>query len=75
MPADTLERLQGASEVQAVEGGRAGAAEGVEVMAASALHGHSGHSDSLALSSGQTSLPASVRRCGATAGCGQRLPH
>lgn len=58
-----------------MEGSRSGATEGVEIMAASALHGSSGYSDSLALSSSQTSLLASVCCCGATTGCWQRLPH
>lgn len=58
--ADTLARLQGAPEVQAVEGGCSGAAEGVEVMALPALHSSCGYSDGLALSSSQTSLLASI---------------
>lgn len=68
MSADALARLQRASEVQAVEGGCSGAAEGVEVMALPALHGGSGYSDGLALSSSQRSLLASVCRRGATTG-------
>lgn len=68
MSAGTLARLQGASEVQAVEGGCSGAAEGMEVMALPAMHSSSGYSDGLALSSSQRSLLASVRRCGTTTG-------
>lgn len=65
MSADELARLQGASEVQAVEGGSCGAAEGLEVMAVPALHRRPGDPDGLALSSGQRRLSASVRSCGA----------
>lgn len=68
MSADTLARVQGASEVQAVEGSCSGAAEGMEVMAVPALHGSFGYSDGLALSSSQRSLPASVCGCDTTTG-------
>lgn len=60
MSADTLARLQGAPEVQAVEGRCSGAPEGMEVMAVPAVHSGSGYSDGLALSSSQRSLLASV---------------
>lgn len=75
MSADPLARLQGASAVQAVEGSCCGAAEGVEISAVPALHSSSGHSDGLALSSSQRSLPASVYRRGTTASNKQRLPR
>lgn len=73
MSAETLARLQGASEVQALEGGHSGAAEGME--APSALHSSFGHSGSLALSSIQRSLLASACCCGPTTDRWQRLPH
>ncbi len=68
MSAGTLARLQGASEVQAVEGRCSGAAEGMEVMALPALHCSSGYSDGLALSSSKRILLASVRHSGTTTG-------
>lgn len=75
MPADPLAGLQGASAVQAVEGRRSGAAEGMEISAVPAPHGSFGHSDGLALPSSQRSLPASVYRCGTTPSIEQRLPR
>ena len=72
--ADALERLQGAAEVQAVEGRCSGAAAGLEAVAPPVLLSGSGHSDGLALSSSQRSLPASVRGCGATTGALQGAP-
>lgn len=74
MSADALAGVQGASQAPAVEGGRPGAAAGVEVMALPPRHGGHGHPDGLALSSSQRRLPASVRRRDATTGDRQRLP-
>lgn len=68
MSADSLARLQGASAVQAVEGGCCGAAEGMEIMALPALLSSFSYSDSLALSSSQRGLPASVCCCDTTTG-------
>ena len=68
MFAGTLERLQGAPEVQAVEGGCSGAAEVMEVVALSALRRSPGHPGGLALSPGQGRLPASLPRRGPPAG-------
>lgn len=74
MSTDTLARLQGTSEVQAVQGGCSGATEGMEVVAVSPLHGSFGYSGSLALSSSQRSLLTSVCRCDTTTDIKQRLP-
>lgn len=74
MSTDTLARLQGTSEVQAVQGSCSGATEGMEVVAVSPLHSGFGYSGSLALSSSQRSLPTSVCRCSASADVRQRLP-
>lgn len=75
MLADTLARLQGASKVQAVEGGCFGATEGLEALAVSALHSSSGHTNSLALSPSQGCLFTSVWCFDTTTGTWQRLPY
>lgn len=75
MSAGALARIQGASEVQAVEGGCCGAAEGMEAVAVPALHGRVGYSDSLALSSSQRSLLASLCHCDTATDNKQRLPR
>lgn len=74
MPPDTLAGVQGAPEVQIVEGGCPGAPERMEAMALSALHGGTGYSVCLALPSGQRGLPAPAWYCTTATGCGQRLP-
>ena len=68
MFAGSLARLQGASQVQAVEAGCSGAAESMEILAPSPVLSSSGHSDRLALSSSQRGLPASLWHCDSAAG-------
>lgn len=75
MSAGSLARLQGASEVQTVEGSCSGAAKGMEDVAVPALHSSSGYPDGLALSSSPRNLPASVCCCETTTENMQRLPH
>lgn len=75
MSADTLERLQGASEVQAVERSCTGSTEGLEDLDLSAHLCSCGYSDGVALPSGQGILPAPVCCCDSAAGSLQRFPQ